>query len=249
MSDHKEELDAVMRRLRKILALAESSEPGEAAAALHQARAIMDKYGLDAVDARSSAVEEFECRLSTVAISGWEESLGHIIEKALGVKGLIKSVPAQRGVTRPRSKLVFLGETGKAKLAGYAFEVLRRQLRSGWDKQIVEMAQRGGEPIKPTDLKRVLPKKYFEAYAKTWCYSVHQKVAALAQAPSEATLRKADKMKTREPDQSPGLRRRPAAKQDPISMYLMRRGLEDGNAAQIHNPVGSSNESRPRITG
>lgn len=46
---------SVMRRLRKIMALTESSNPGEASAALHQAQVLMAKHNLTAEAVAQSA--------------------------------------------------------------------------------------------------------------------------------------------------------------------------------------------------
>jgi hypothetical protein len=51
----KPDLSGVMRRLRKIMALAKSSNPGEAGAALHQAQVLMAKHNLTADEAQPSA--------------------------------------------------------------------------------------------------------------------------------------------------------------------------------------------------
>lgn len=48
----------ILSRIRKCLALAQSSEPHEAAAALRQAQKLMAQHGIDAVDIELSAVVE-----------------------------------------------------------------------------------------------------------------------------------------------------------------------------------------------
>ena len=49
----------VLKRLKKILALSESDNPGEAATALHQARVLMQKYELQESDVALSGRSAF----------------------------------------------------------------------------------------------------------------------------------------------------------------------------------------------
>ena len=59
----------VIKRLNKILALSKSDNPGEAAAALHQAGVIMEKYELHESEVVLLGIEEARSTLSSVELS------------------------------------------------------------------------------------------------------------------------------------------------------------------------------------
>lgn len=122
------------RALRKVLAclrLSASSEPHEAAAALRQARALMDKYGLTEVDAAAAEIQSADaptrcqgaklpqslCALSGIIADGYRcEVVVEMCTTSLW--------PKRTGTTRVR----FYGAGSDPEVAAYAFTVLRRQM-------------------------------------------------------------------------------------------------------------------------
>ena len=117
---NKSDLPALKRRLRKILALTNSTEPGEAAAALHQARKLMERHGLTEHDA--AGIREVELKLSGADISVMEGAVASVIRKSLGVEILVRrqAAAASRG-RRLRASVIFVGEGPSPDLAVYAF--------------------------------------------------------------------------------------------------------------------------------
>lgn len=232
-----EDLKRVMRRLRKVLALSQSSEPGEAAAALHQARAIMDKYGLDHVDAQISAVEESSTTLSGTDMLRWEVILVDTIKRAMGVEVLISRYEKTKGRTRPRASVIFVGEGHRAQVAAYAFDVLRRQLRASMQTTYAALAQKAGPNVNATDIRRLLTRSQREAYANAWVSAVHQKIQALDIAVSPAVKRymaekEAPAMEHK--NLKPSTRKH---KQDALTIHLLREGFRAGSQAQLHQAM------------
>lgn len=82
MKDQNANMQSVMRRLKKIMALSESNNAGEAAAALHQAQVLMEKYGLSQQDIALSEIVEDSFVMSTAQISNNDEYLVTIIQSA-----------------------------------------------------------------------------------------------------------------------------------------------------------------------
>lgn len=70
---------SVMRRLRKIMALTESSNPGEASAALHQAQVLMAKHNLTAEAVAQSTITESSIRCSGKDLPEWESRLAAVV--------------------------------------------------------------------------------------------------------------------------------------------------------------------------
>lgn len=122
--------DQAIRKVLACLRLSASSNPHEAANALRQARALMDKYGLTEADAAASEIHDAEaatrargaqlprslCFLATVVADGYRcESVIHCRPNFFG-----------SGSTSVR----FYGAGADAEIAAYAFTVLRRQLEA-----------------------------------------------------------------------------------------------------------------------
>jgi hypothetical protein len=110
--------DAALRRVRACLALAESPEPHEAAAALRQAEALMRRHGLSAADIDMSVVREERA------------TLGRGVHPAPYLCNLALMIAGVLGCTAyaiPR-RVVFVGVGPPAEIAAYAYLVLGRQL-------------------------------------------------------------------------------------------------------------------------
>lgn len=232
------DLQKVMRRLRKILALANSSNPGEAAAALQQAKTIMDRYGIDAVDAEATAVTETTVSSSRADMPAWESILLSVVRNSLGVQIIYQQYRRKAGYRRPKTDITFIGEGPKAQIAAYAFEVLRKKLGKSMKEStqaLLAKAMPGGVP--PGTTYRLTAKQR-NAYAVGWCASVHSKVSQLVPTASPAVKRY---METRYADAKASEQRALAKeKADPVADYMRRQGIADGDEVAIHQAMSSS---------
>ncbi len=110
----------MLDRLRKLFALARSSNPNEAALALNRAQALMEEMGLD----DPSLVIDIDEQTAAFILSNakrvprYEALLRHMICDALGVKAVRDHVGAIR----------FYGHNARTQIAAYAYSVLARQL-------------------------------------------------------------------------------------------------------------------------
>lgn len=237
-----QERQKVLRRLKKILALSESSEPGEAAAALHQANALMEKFGLNAVDVEFSSVEEATTALNSADLTRTENALIGIVAAALGISVLISHVhrihaDRARG-RRPKASVIFIGESYKAQIAVYAFETLRRKLKKDLKTCMKDLLERS---IPNAEQRKgfTLSTKQREAYAYAWCQAVRSKVQALAPVVPESVKRY---IETRVDDPTKtapvkGANPRKSDKPDVIHDYMRGKGFHDGREAQLHQAV------------
>lgn len=128
--------DRAIRKIQACLRLAASSNATEAATALRQARALMDKYGLSEADAAASEIG------STEAPTGYR---GGMVPRSLVVLanlvadgyrcGLVierrTRLAVRDGFLRPLRETVihFHGAGADSQVASYAFAVLCRQLQ------------------------------------------------------------------------------------------------------------------------
>lgn len=234
-----EDKKRILRRLKKILALSESSNPGEAAAALHQANLLMQKYGMSQVDAEISSVEESETTLSSAEISKWEQALFGVVAASLGVSAFISGYSKIKGLRRPRGKIIFVGEGYRSKVAVYAFETLRRKLRKDLKESFDAILTQAG--INDGDKKLVkVTSSQRDAYAFSWCHAVRGKVAGLApEVPATVKLYLETRIGSPTNHDAPPQKPKAEKPLDALAGYLASKGLRDGKAVELHKAVHS----------
>ena len=228
-----EEKSRVLRRLKKVLALTESSNPGEAAAALQQANTIMARYGFNAVDAAVESVEEHEISLSVIKPSREDMWLLSVVTKALGVMAFVRQGGVQFG-KKTRSRIAFIGDGAMAEIAGYAFGALRMQLKRDikksfeqlLEKEYPDASQRSGVRLRPDQKK---------AYALSWCSAVTDKVCALAPRVPSAVETYFER-RSKELNMKQASKSRPI-KTDALGHKLHQQGAEDGKNVSLHQAV------------
>jgi len=153
--------EALLKKIKKALALAKSANEHEAAAALATARRLMDEYGVDEVEVELAAVGESVARGSqNERPARWEVTLVLAVERAIAVKPLLD-------VDR---RWCFIGITPSPEIAGYAFTVLYRQLKKARAHYV------------STQLKRCTvarKRKRADLFCEGWAAVVYHKIAAL----------------------------------------------------------------------
>lgn len=237
-----QERQNALRRLKKILALGQSSEPGEAAAALHQAQVLMEKFGLSAVDVDFASIEEASTALNSADLTRTESALIGIISAALGISVLISRFPrvhaSKDRVRRPKASVIFIGESYKAQIAVYAFETLRRKMKKDLKSCLDDLLNRA-LPNKEQRKLFTLTTKQREAYAYAWCQAVRSKVQALAPEPSPAVQRYIEARVDDPSKTTPvrGAKPRKSKQPDLISAYMRGKGFRAGQDTQIHQAV------------
>jgi hypothetical protein len=120
--------DDILRKIQKCLALGQSSEPHEAAAALRQAQKLMERHGVESTDLALAEVGEgfVKSKASVSRIKDWELSLVRTVAEAFGCKLLWrKSHSYSRDVY---GQYTLIGLKHQVKIAQYTCEVLQRKL-------------------------------------------------------------------------------------------------------------------------
>lgn len=114
----------IIEKIRKCLALAQSSEPHEAAAAMRQAQKLMAAHGVTAEGIADADIGEESANTYTISkLRRWETTLAGIMSRAFGCKVIFA-----RGYGRRLGTLTFIGIKHQAQLAKYTWEVLYRQI-------------------------------------------------------------------------------------------------------------------------
>lgn len=141
-----------LRKVLRCLRLAASSNPNEAAAALRQARALMDEHGLTEADAYASEIHRADaptrCRgampprslmfLIDVVAKGFRCEV--VINRSS--KAVVKhGWPTVESTTT----VEFFGAGADAEVAAYAFSVLRRQLEADKGRHTTRVRKRANK--------------------------------------------------------------------------------------------------------
>ena len=146
---------AVIEKIKKCLALSKSANQHEAAAALRQAMAFMDKYKIDADDPELLGIAE-----ASILGSGsqkptvFEAVLANSIAQMMGCKVILSGdIKITKDLSFKKvAAWKFIGFDPAPEIASYAFEVLYRQLKKARSVFISENLKR--VQIKANKVKR-----------------------------------------------------------------------------------------------
>lgn len=211
--------DQVIRKVRACLALAGSSNPNEAAAAMRQAQALMRKYGIDQDTIELSEVRTETASAARRGMPGWMTALVATVADALGCKSYFG-----RSWHGP-DRVHFVGVGAQPKLAHYAFAVLRRQLTA--DREAFYRTTRG---------KRINRVGRADQFALAWVFAVQEQVERFAGKVPEIVERAMD-IKSRELGlQKHEPRLNGSGKPDPRAVNA---GYGAGGKAQLNHGVGA----------
>ncbi|NNB15933.1 DUF2786 domain-containing protein [Pseudomonas fragi] len=164
--DHSKALE----KIKKLLRLAASDNPHEAATAMRQARALMEKYRLEESDVQLAEVYECAARSgSKMTPPQWEANMVGAVSQAYACKVLFMT-----GIGEWR----FIGEM--AELASYTMTLLLRQVRQSRRDFISTQLKR---------CKTATKTKRADVFCSAWVSAVRKQVMAFAgnDEPSPAT--------------------------------------------------------------
>lgn len=165
--------NTVIAKIKKCLALAQSSNPHEAAVAMKQAQKLMAAHGLDVKDVQLSDVGEKSHRATSNMLPNWEVQLAHTVCDAFGCTNFVKRGHIVPFMGKPQRKTdyVFVGIGPASDVAAYAFSVLQRQCAA--DRLAHVKAQ-------PKRLKPTTRSARGDAFALAWVNAVRQMLDAFA---------------------------------------------------------------------
>lgn len=177
------ELERIIDKVKKCMALSKSDNPNEAAAALRQAQALMRKYSIDEAGLVASEVvsADIDCLSGNGARPpAWESMLVMLVGTAFGCQGMF--VPgAKLNGRRAGGVYRYLGIAAQATMAAHTATVLLRLLRSSrllHAKQLRDEAK--AEGWKPTKAEE---RSAADAFCLGWLTAVREQVVAFANPP------------------------------------------------------------------
>lgn len=224
--------DKILRKIKRCLALARSSNANEAATALRQAQALMEKHGVTREDVAASDVDSYVAGAASAGKMppAHTAMLANMVAIAFGVELIY-----QRRYSGEKLEGVFefYGIDSTPEIAGYAFEVLARQLKKDRNAYVTSLNKR---------LKRATKIRRGDLYAQGWVQAVRHKV--VARRPGEAEQRAmAIYRGKRWPNAETAEGRDTTQKARTHDMEARLRGLVDGDKVEFHQGVNGSKQA------
>ena len=214
-------------KIRKCMALARSSQPHEAAAALRQAQKLMERFGIENPEVLAAGVGEHWARsCATKVAPRYEVVLASAVARSFGCDFLFVQ-RANPAATRIDGGYAFIGVSPAADVAAYVFGVLVRQLRPA---RIMYMR---------TALKRHSKTKTAaaDAFCLGWVYAVRDLIAAVVPSPEQTEAIEAYKRA----HYAVTTQFKPRDRTTPDARTLRHaiHGIVAGQDAQLHLGVGA----------
>lgn len=222
--------DAI-KKIKKCLALAGSSNPHEAAAAIRQAEALMREFSVTDQDVSLASVSESEAVGKTVPLVKWECMLSALVARAFGCEIFTKKHYRLRyGAPYKRERLfIFVGVGAASEVAAYAYDVLSSQCAKG---------RRAHIALQPKSCKPKTKTARGDLFAEGWCAGVHDKLMAFAATEKDIALIE-KYMQSRYPDmQASKAQSRVTGKN--VRQSDFSRGVEACEAASLERGVGTA---------
>jgi hypothetical protein len=175
------DMEHIIDKIKKCLALSQSDNPNEAAAALRQAQALMRKHGLD-----EAAVADAEVGEAVVEVKSanarrppmWEAKLIAVIGEAFGCRPLIHRAIKGTGRHCGKAGYRYIGLKSSAVTAAYCATVLLRQLRRHRGDHVKALrAEARLEGWVPTAVEE---RSAGDAFCVGWLNAVQRQVSAFA---------------------------------------------------------------------
>lgn len=188
----------ILAKIKKCLALAGSPNPNEAAVAMRQARALMEKHGVEASQVTMAEIGEATADIRTMARdkpARWEVSLAAMVGKAFGCQLLVGRdvLPKQYRAVMNSGRFVFIGLKAQAEIAAYTVSVLSRKCKAARAAFIAERVP---------GLPRARKTRVGDAFAEGWVGQIAQLVTEFANPPEveKAISEYTEKSKTSDDD-------------------------------------------------
>lgn len=222
----------ILDKIKKCLALAKSSNANEAAAAMRQAQKLMSIHGVTADDVAVSDVEGHVAKAGAGRTPPTHIAmLANMVAGAFGAE--IVYCPLYDG-ERWIGRVEFYGVNGAAEVAGYAFEVLGRQLKRDRNAYLATLNKR---------IKRATKVRRGDLFAQAWVDAVARQVVAHQRSEAEdktiaayQAKRWEEPLETRQSrDNTKGMR-----SHDVDALY---QGQRDGKKVSFHQGVNGQRQA------
>jgi len=230
----------ILRKIKKCLALANSSNPNEAATAMRQAMALMEKHGISSHQITMADIGEAEASSKTMSRdkpAHWEIRLVALISMAFGCQMMIKRACLPKGSGHiNEGSYVFVGLAQQAEVAAYTATVLIRKCkaaRQAWLKEFSGL----GRGVKGRKAKMT---RLGDMFAEGWVESIAKLVREFANPPEvDAAIKQHIEAQTTSDDDAPC---RQVAQKNIGSheMAAISFGMKAAKGETLHRPMESA---------
>lgn len=212
----------IAEKIAKCLALAESANPHEAEAARRQAKKLMEKYSIDPIDIDLAKVAVFNASVPGKSRPALHLSqLASLVCTAFDCKAITQS-----GSHAGPAKVIFIGLGCKPELAGYTFDVLRRQITRDRTAYAATLSR-----LKPKNKTKRL-----EDFCHGWLYRINSQIQDFSCNARETELAEAYIQKTYGDNLKEDTRAEKSSK-GKASADAVQRGYRTAEQASLHRPV------------
>lgn len=222
--------EKILEKLKKLLALAKSDNPHEAAVALQRAQKLMQAYHITQEDIALSDIDE---SLSDY----WATGSIHPPRYMLGLLSVIQTAFGVKSILHPgvKPRIGFYGNKERVSLASYTWEVLARQLTAARKHYIRQQNKR---------IKNTTKTSRGDQFAEGWVLAVHSEIRLFAMSDEEREL--AERwIEHKYPSRSTTQGREAGNARDAnLSGSL---GYQAGKNVRLHRPVNG--QEQPRLRG
>lgn len=242
------ELDpTVFAKIRKCLALAKSGNPNEAATALRQARALMEKYNVSECAIARSEIGESRVDSTTMSRdkpAKWEMALMSLIGRAFGCRLMLSRYEMSKGYANEGS-YVFVGLKQQAEVASYAAEVLIRKCKTARQKWLTDNV--GGFCLGVPGAK-AKKTRMGDAFAEGWVSSIGRVVTDFANPPeiSAAIDSHIEAKGSGNPAPCRGIAKKDIGRAELIAA---RSGMEEAKKESLFRPVAGGGDNPDPLIG
>lgn len=219
--------EKILNKIKKCMALGESTNSNEAAAALRQAGKMMEKYGLTESHVALAEFAEHKTDVGYRRFPGWVVCLAAVVGEAFQCSAYTSS----RSVD-------YVGRKENTAVAGYCLEVLLRQLK-GARKEFVDSLPGGGRH--GASIKR----ENADAYCEGWVSGVASKVREFAAPLTREERERHDQYLTEVKESKVGKprERRSASESSDSAAAAAQIGYRAGKDVQLHHGMSDDREA------
>ncbi|MGP9633746.1 DUF2786 domain-containing protein [Halomonas sp. AOP43-A1-21] len=227
--------ERIIERIKKCLAHGSNSNPHERANALRQAQKLMDKHGLSELDITLSEVKAQVVDAGAgKTLPSYVVMLAQAIGHAFGAEMIIRT---RRSGQRWKGYIEYYGVGSAAEVAGYAFDVLRRQLKR--DRQAF-MATIDKRRLQKTKTRKG------DLYCMGWVMTAIEIIKPHVPSDKEKAVvaaYAADRW-PKPLESAKTIDRVTGAKKNDNDYSAMERGIRDGEKVQFHQGVKGTEQAR-----
>lgn len=224
-----EDHSRILRRIKKCLAMAESSNENEAAVALRQAQKLMQEHGIVMEDAQAPDIDVLDA-------SEGKKSKGQMLEHEIYLFSTVANFFGCSFFMNNRWP-VFAGEAPGPQIAEYAASTLLRQLRSTRKKTLEAIKL---EVPEGSRLKSKVVREFNHSFGSAWVYAVNERIKDFAQGvvPDKSEMHQKAFFGEREVLEHTPPRRN--SSKNAINSYAALKGAAYGAEAELNHGVDRS---------